>query len=192
MNFNSPYKAVSIGDFWKRWHMTLTGFLTKYVYIPLGGSRKGKIRQYANIFIVFLVSGFWHGASLTYVLWGIMHGICMVADKIIGKAWLKLPKAVGKAATFIMVALMWVPFRAESIYDTYMIYWTMVFSDRSVVGDFGKHTFAMVAYICEQYMGIARDLIVGTQNIVTVMIMLVLLVVVFQGKKCYGNQKRVG
>lgn len=189
MNFNSPYKAVSIGDFWKRWHMTLTGFLTKYVYIPLGGSRKGKIRQYANIFIVFLVSGFWHGASLTYVLWGIMHGICMVADKIIGKAWLKLPKAVGKAATFIMVALMWVPFRAESIYDTYMIYWTMVFSDRSVVGDFGKHTFAMVAYICEQYMGIARDLIVGTQNIVTVMIMLVLLVVVFRGKNVMEIKK---
>ncbi len=67
-NFNSPYKASSIGAFWKRWHMTLTNFLTKYVYIPLGGNRKGRMRQYINIFIVFLVSGLWHGASFTYVL----------------------------------------------------------------------------------------------------------------------------
>lgn len=188
-NFNSPYKAVSIGDFWKRWHMTLTGFLTKYVYIPLGGSRKGKIRQYINIFIVFLVSGFWHGASLTYVLWGIMHGICMVIDKIIGKAWLKLPKAVGKAATFILAALMWVPFRAESVHSTYVIYWTMIFSDKSIVSDFGKHTFETVAYICEKYMGIAHDFIMKTQNIVTVMIMLVLIIVVFQGKNVMEIKK---
>lgn len=188
-NFNSPYKAVSIGDFWKRWHMTLTGFLTKYVYIPLGGSRKGKIRQYINIFIVFLVSGFWHGASLTYVLWGIMHGICMVIDKIIGKAWLKLPKAVGKAATFILAALMWIPFRAESVHSTYVIYWTMLFSDKSIVSDFGKHTFATVAYICEKYMGIAHDFIMKAQNIVTVMIMLVLIIVVFQGKNVMEIKK---
>lgn len=142
------------------------------------------------------MSGFWHGASLTYVLWGIMHGICMVADKIIGKAWLKLPKVVGRAATFILVALMWVPFRAESIHSTYVIYWTMVFSDKTIVSDFGKHTFAVVAYICEQYMGITHDWIVKTQNLVTIIIMFVLLAIVFQGKNVMkikkGSNKKIG
>lgn len=98
VNFASPYKAASIGEFWKRWHITLTGFLTKYVYIPLGGNKKGKIRQYLNIFIVFLVSGLWHGASFTYVLWGVMHGFCMVVDKIIGRIWVKIPKTVGRVS----------------------------------------------------------------------------------------------
>ncbi len=70
MNFNSPYKASSVGEFWKRWHMTLTDFLTRYVYIPLGGNRKGRIRQNINIFIVFLVSGLWHGASLLHIFYG--------------------------------------------------------------------------------------------------------------------------
>ena len=106
MNFNSPYKASSVGEFWKRWHMTLTDFLTRYVYIPLGGNRKGRIRQNINIFIVFLVSGLWHGASFTYILWGMMHGICLIVDKIIGKFWAKLPIFVGRCVTFSMVALM--------------------------------------------------------------------------------------
>lgn len=70
MNFNSPYKAITITDFWKRWHMTMTRFFTTYVYIPLGGSRKGKIRTYINVMIVFLVSGLWHGANWTFILWG--------------------------------------------------------------------------------------------------------------------------
>lgn len=70
VNFDSPYKSISITEFWKRWHMTLTAFFTKYVYIPLGGSRRGNARMYANIFIVFLLSGLWHGAGWTFVFWG--------------------------------------------------------------------------------------------------------------------------
>lgn len=72
VNFDSPYKALSVTEFWRRWHMTLTAFFTKYVYIPLGGNRKGTIRTYINIFIVFLFSGLWHGAGWTFVLWGVM------------------------------------------------------------------------------------------------------------------------
>ena len=82
MNFDSPYKAISIRDFWKRWHISLTKFLTKYIYIPLGGSRKGIIFTYVNTFIVFLVSGLWHGANWTFILWGLLHGIFSCFDRM--------------------------------------------------------------------------------------------------------------
>ena len=84
MNFNSPYKALSVADFWKRWHMTLTRFLTTYIYIPLGGNRKGKVRTYVNTMVVFLVSGIWHGANWTFILWGILHGIAQCFNKLTG------------------------------------------------------------------------------------------------------------
>lgn len=184
-NFNSPYKAVSIADFWKRWHMTLTSFLTKYVYIPLGGGRKGRLRQYINIFIVFTVSGFWHGTSFTYILWGIMHGICMVIDKIIGKVWLRLPKIVGRMLTFIVVTLIWIPFRAESVHDTYVIYWTLVFGDLSISSDFGKYTFPIIAHLCENYTDIALEIIVRVQNFLTVLFMAFLTGCVFMMKNVH-------
>ena len=84
INFNSPYKAVSISDFWDRWHITLTKFFTKYLYIPMGGSRRGKGRTYLNVMIVFLVSGLWHGANWTFVLWGALHGLLMVIERALG------------------------------------------------------------------------------------------------------------
>ena len=81
INFDSPYKAVSIRDFWKRWHISLTGFLTEYIYIPLGGSRKGSMFTYLNIMIVFLVSGLWHGDNWTFILWGLLHGLFICIDR---------------------------------------------------------------------------------------------------------------
>ena len=83
MNFNSPYKSRSVTQFWSRWHMSLTRFFTKYIYIPLGGNRKGKIRTYGNTLFVFLVSGLWHGANWTFLLWGAIHGLFMTAEKIL-------------------------------------------------------------------------------------------------------------
>ena len=83
INFNSPYKAKTVREFWDRWHKTLTRFFTHYVYIPLGGSRKGKIRTYVNTMIVFLLSGIWHGANWTFILWGIIHGVFMTMEKVI-------------------------------------------------------------------------------------------------------------
>lgn len=82
-NFNSPYKATSITDFWSRWHMSLTRFLRQYVYIPLGGNRKGKVRTYINIMIVFLVSGIWHGANWTFIIWGIIHGAANCLNRVV-------------------------------------------------------------------------------------------------------------
>ena len=83
-NFNSPYRAVSVKDFWKRWHMTLSRFLQTYVYFPLGGSRKGKLRTFVNTMITFLVSGLWHGANWTFVFWGFLHGLGVAAAGMAG------------------------------------------------------------------------------------------------------------
>ncbi len=115
VNFNSPYKALTIKEFWDRWHMTLTRFFTKYVYIPLGGSRKGNIRTYVNVFIVFLVSGFWHGANWTFILWGIMHGVFSIIYRIFKDKFDKLHPAFNWLITFTFVNLTWLFFRADSI-----------------------------------------------------------------------------
>lgn len=115
MNFNSPYKALSIADFWKRWHMSLTGFFTRYIYIPLGGNRKGTVRTYINILIVFLVSGFWHGANWTFVLWGVLHGVFNSLDKAFGKAQAKIMEAVRWFTTFSIINMLWLLFRSDSI-----------------------------------------------------------------------------
>ena len=115
MNFDSPYKALSIRDFWKRWHISLTGFLTRYVYIPLGGSKKGKVRTYVNTMIVFIVSGIWHGANWTFVLWGVLHGLLSVLDRIFDKAKKNLNEMVKWSTTFLAVNILWLLFRSESI-----------------------------------------------------------------------------
>lgn len=90
VNFNSPYKAVNIVDFWKRWHITLNRFFTKYVYIPLGGNRKGRGRMYVNLLVVFFLSGLWHGAGVHFIVWGMLHGALYVLTRFWqGRAWRK-------------------------------------------------------------------------------------------------------
>ena len=122
INFDSPYRALSIRDFWKRWHISLTKWLTKYIYVPLGGNRKGEGRTYLNMMLVFLISGFWHGAAWTFVLWGALHGLLAVLERI-GEGVLqkrsgicrKVPKALRWGVTFFLVNLLWLLFRAESV-----------------------------------------------------------------------------
>jgi len=115
VNFNSPYKSVTIADFWSRWHMTMTRFFTQYLYIPLGGSRKGLVRTCINVLIVFSVSGLWHGAAWNFVLWGLMHGIAQVLYRIFKKTADRIPKVLMAFGTFVFVNLAWVMFRAESL-----------------------------------------------------------------------------
>ena len=115
INFDSPYKALNIRDFWKRWHVSLTSFFTKYIYIPLGGSRRGNARTYLNTMIVFLISGIWHGNSWTFVVWGLLHGVFMVFDRIFDKVEAKVLKPVRWALTFIVVNVLWLLFRCDSI-----------------------------------------------------------------------------
>lgn len=115
-NFDSPYKAGSIDEFWNRWHITLTRFFTQYVYIPLGGSRRGNFRTYINILTVFLLSGIWHGAEWSFVLWGLLHGIAKVVCRLVrktSKGTLAMPILIKKIITFVYVSLAWVFFRAK-------------------------------------------------------------------------------
>ena len=115
VNFNSPYRSLSISEFWDRWHITLTKFFTKYVYIPLGGNRKGTLRTYLNILIVFLVSGIWHGSTINFVIWGLIHGVLSCINRLMKPIEDKIPKAVRWIVTFIFINLAWVYFRAPSL-----------------------------------------------------------------------------
>ena len=115
MNFNSPYRALTITDFWKRWHITLTRFFTRYVYIPMGGSRKGTVRTYLNILIVFLISGLWHGANWTFILWGGMHGAFSLITRLLRKWIDKLHPVLNWLITFGFVNFARIYFRADSI-----------------------------------------------------------------------------
>ncbi|MDI9319367.1 MAG: MBOAT family O-acyltransferase [Phycisphaerales bacterium] len=113
-NFNYPYAARSIRDFWRRWHISLSNFFKDYVYIPLGGNRKGSFRNYLNLFIVFALTGFWHGASWNYLLWGIFHGTFLVVERIgLGKFLDKIPKVLQHLYTLFIVLIGWVLFRIE-------------------------------------------------------------------------------
>ena len=128
VNFNSPYKACNIIDFWKRWHITLSRFFTKNIYIPLGGNRKGKARMYVNLFLVFFLSGIWHGAGWNYILWGIMHGVLYCVTRWmqvnrgsrmekyrLGKLISSVLQAFKVFATFLYVNAAWVFFRSTSM-----------------------------------------------------------------------------
>lgn len=128
-NFRCPYMATSIQDFWRRWHISLSSWFRDYLYFPLGGSRRGKWRQLMNILIVFLVSGLWHGAALTFVAWGLLNGLYQVISKLLDplrKRWFALTSiredsrwlhAFRVAFTFFLVCMAWVLFRANSLAD---------------------------------------------------------------------------
>ena len=125
-NFNSPYQSASITEFWRRWHISLSSWLRDYLYIPLGGSKKGKVRQYINLFITMLLGGFWHGASWNYIIWGGMHGTALTGDKIkvyfAGKLNFninkKLKRMIGVLITFHFVCFCWIFFRSSSLSDS--------------------------------------------------------------------------
>ncbi len=125
LNFASPYKATNIIDFWRRWHITLSRFLRDYLYIPLGGNRKGSARRFINVFLTMLLGGIWHGAGWTFMVWGVLHGLYLV----INHAWRELRQRLGMGVeatsfwgrkfaqllTFVAVVIAWVFFRAEDM-----------------------------------------------------------------------------
>ncbi len=146
INFFSPYKSVNIAQFWKKWHITLTRFLTTYLYIPLGGNRKGKGKTCLNVMIVFTLSGLWHGANWTFVVWGMMHGAMMVFYRLTKERADKLPKWFGWLLTFIFVNVAWLFFRADDLLQPFKVIYMMVF------GGFGGFTDGIVNAICEKNM----------------------------------------
>lgn len=116
-NFDSPYKAESITDFWRRWHQSLSNWLRDYLYIPLGGSRRGPVRTYVNLMLVMLLGGLWHGASWNFVLWGAFHGLLLAAERVRGKRSLfaPLPRPARVAGTYSLVLLSWILFRSTDL-----------------------------------------------------------------------------
>ena len=129
LNFDSPYRSLSVGEFWKRWHITLTSFLRECLYFPLGGSRKGAGRAYLNIMIVFLVSGLWHGAGWTFLIWGGLHGLGQIVERAWGPGRERLPKALRWAVTFAFVNAAWVFFRAPGVAGALTLLKTAVTAD---------------------------------------------------------------
>ncbi|MGB5392009.1 MAG: MBOAT family protein [Thermoanaerobaculia bacterium] len=116
-NFDSPYKAESITDFWRRWHISLSTWLRDYLYIPLGGNQRGPRRTFVNLFVVMLLGGLWHGAAWHFVLWGGFHGLLLAWERMRGRRGLfeALPRPLRVAGTFLLVLLSWVLFRADSL-----------------------------------------------------------------------------
>lgn len=119
-NFKRPYLSVSITDFWRRWHISLSTWLKDYVYIPMGGNRCSKARNYFNIFVTFLVSGIWHGANWTFILWGILHGVFQIIEKVLGLQRYESKDAtrvIRILVTFVLVTFAWIFFRMPNISD---------------------------------------------------------------------------
>ncbi len=149
VNFTRPYFAVGIADFWKRWHITLTQWLTRQVYIPLGGSRCSNIRHCCNVLITFLVSGIWHGANWTFIIWGVMHGMISVIEKkakisnVVGSSLWK--KTVWMLVTFLFVNVAWVFFRMPSVHEALGLIRRFVVTDGTgAMAAMGKKTFLTI------------------------------------------------
>lgn len=123
INFDSPYKSQSIIEFWGKWHMTLTRFLRQYIYFPLGGSRVGTVHTYINIMIVFLISGIWHGANWTFIIWGCLHGGVNCLNRMFESQWERLNPVFRWHITFSFISYAWVIFRADSMSQALNIIW---------------------------------------------------------------------
>ena len=146
-NFKHPYIATSLTEFWRRWHISLSSWFRDYVYIPLGGSRRGEARTYINLMIVWLLTGIWHGANYTFVVWGLLYGILLMIEKVIcaHKAIRKqslIQRIFGHLYTMIVVTLAWVIFRSDSINDA-LIY---------ILGMFGRGSGKLVDRVFVAYL----------------------------------------
>jgi alginate O-acetyltransferase complex protein AlgI len=136
-NFNGPYLSKSISEFWRRWHISLSTWFRDYVYIPLGGSRVGQLLKYRNLLIIFLLSGFWHGNRWNFIVWGGLHGLFLVVaqlkDRYLGDKWgTKTYPVLHIVATFVLVMLAWVFFRAENLADAWLILRKIISFDGSL------------------------------------------------------------
>lgn len=181
LNFNSPYKAVDVLDFWKRWHMTLNRFMTQYVYIPLGGNRKGTVRTYVNFFAIFIVSGIWHGAGWTYIVWGLMHGVACTLNRM-GRKWIaRVPHFITRIVTFVFFCVSIVYFRAESVHQANEI------MGRVMRGGFGKLNMNMAElFNLDEFWYILKVLHMDTgtysKGIICIIMLVITLSVAFWGK----------
>ncbi len=186
-NFNSPYKSTNIIEFWRRWHITLSQFLKNYLYIPLGGNRKGTVTKYQNILIVMIIAGLWHGANWTFVLWGSIHG-CLL---LINHYWqekkiFQINKYVSIFLTFMSLMIAWVPFRSSSFESAISVY-------KGMLGYFGfivpEHYYNFFPNTLSQYLldiGVKFGSLNGFGGKNQIIILLILLIFVM---KCPNTQE---
>ena len=151
INFNSPYKALDIQDFWRRWHITLSRFLKDYIYIPLGGNRKGSVRTYINLLTTFILGGIWHGAGWTFIFWGFLHGLALVIHRFWKKLGFSIPTLLAWFITFNFINIAWVFFRAKEWNDAMKVLSGMVdissmFSSHSAI-HIEKYKHPIVDYV---------------------------------------------
>ncbi len=178
-NFNDPFSATSIKDFWRRWHISLTSWFTDYIYIPLGGSRCSRAKHFRNIMIVFLVSGFWHGAAWTYVLWGVVHGVYQIVGKLTSEPRSRLLARMGvnengavmtwlrRIGTFALVSLAFMIFRANSMYDLKVLFTTVFtgwgnFSFGAAFGAIGMDAIGLITTVLSVILLRALDTQINT------------------------------
>lgn len=133
INFNSPYKALNIQDFWRRWHMTLSRFLRDYIYIPLGGNKNGNFRTYVNLMATFVIGGFWHGAGWTFLFWGFLHGLALCIHRVWTKLGFKMNTILAWFITFNFVNVAWIFFRAREWDDAIKVLSSMFSLDNIVI-----------------------------------------------------------
>jgi D-alanyl-lipoteichoic acid acyltransferase DltB (MBOAT superfamily) len=161
VNFNSPYKATNIQDFWRRWHMTLSRFMRDYVYIPLGGNKKGSFRTYNNLMATFVIGGLWHGAGWTFVFWGFLHGLALAVQKLWSKLGFKLWTWFAWLITFNFINIAWVFFRAKEWEDAVKVLNSMFSLDNIVLPNISflssKLTF-LNQYLSIQYGGFVASI----------------------------------
>ena len=189
LNFLSPYKSASITEFWQRWHITLSRFLRKYIYFPLGGSKKGTARTILNIMIVFLISGIWHGAAWTFILWGLLHGCASVLCRLFGRIWDKAPRIIGIFLTFVFVDLAWILFRAESLSQASVIFsklftsWDLRVS-RDLLSQFDLLEFTYV----EEHVSVLGNLVDKYPGVHLAILLTVVFIIVFFKKNCHEKK----
>lgn len=153
-NFNLPYISRNLTEFWKRWHISLSSWLQEYLYISLGGNRKGQIRTYFNLFLTMVIGGLWHGNSMTFLVWGAFHGIVLIAHKLFVKWWKKnsvsgktvsiAGNIVSVILTFIVVTIGWVFFRADSMSNAMTIFKVIISSNAGICHIYSWSLFAIV------------------------------------------------
>jgi alginate O-acetyltransferase complex protein AlgI len=145
-NFNSPYKATDPSDFWRRWHISLSSCLRDYLYIPLGGNRKGELKSYRNLILTMLIGGLWHGAAWTFVVWGAYHGLLLASYRRFGWVWDRLSRSARQLGTFVLVVIGWVFFRSTSFRMAWKVLRTM-FVPRQGVPVAGSLSFAVLLLV---------------------------------------------
>ena len=179
INFNSPYKALDIQDFWRRWHMTLSRFLRDYIYIPLGGNRNGSFNTYNNLMITFILGGIWHGAGWTFVFWGFLHGAALVVHRGWNSLGFSMPKILAWFITFNFINIAWVFFRAKEWSDATKVLSAMFSLDNIVLPE--KY-FKFLASMQEHYFtyGDVYSNIDGKSQTTTFILLAIVFVLIFK------------